>query len=164
MIVFSSTMFNPLQHQISADYLPTLLSYYEEEISGEAYFYALAEHFKQRDKMILLARIEREAARAVEPLLQKYGLVTRDESLLHELGRNSLKSHQSLSWAEFMQHIVERYPAYLDEFHALEAMAPTDDLPKLRRLTHHEVAVIDFASRELEGADDSLAPLMAYLK
>ena len=53
--------------QASAEYLETLLRYYEEEISGEAYFYALADHFAERDKIILLARTERVAAQAVEP-------------------------------------------------------------------------------------------------
>ena len=42
----------------STDYLETLLSYYEDEISGEAYFYALADHFAERDKIILLAKTE----------------------------------------------------------------------------------------------------------
>lgn len=61
-------MFDLVTHEVSTDYLETLLSYYEEEISGEAYFYALADHFEERDKLILLARIERDAAHAVEPL------------------------------------------------------------------------------------------------
>ena len=34
-------------------YRETLLSYYEDEIGGEAYFYALAEHFDESEKLSL---------------------------------------------------------------------------------------------------------------
>ena len=30
------------------NYLKTLLSYYEEEIEGEAYFYGLVDHFEEQ--------------------------------------------------------------------------------------------------------------------
>jgi hypothetical protein len=51
--------------QASKEYLDTLLKYFEDEISGESYFYGLAEHFAEREKTILLARAERRAAAAV---------------------------------------------------------------------------------------------------
>ena len=156
-------MSNPVT-AASSDYLETLLSYYEDEISGEAYFYALADHFAERDKIILLAKTERVAAQAIEPLLEKYGLVPRHESDLKNEGRSYLELHQSYSWPEFMAYIVERYPAYLDEFNALEQMAPSEDLEALSILTTHEVAVIDFAEKELDGDPDSLAPLLQYLE
>ena len=148
----------------STRYLDTLLRYYEEEISGEAYFYGLAEHFDERDKMILLAKTERIAAQAVEPLLEKYALVPRDETKLKELGLSYVELHQSLSWREFMTYVVERYPGYLDDFTELEQMAPAEDLPALNILTEHEVAVIDFAEKELRDDPDSLAPLNRYLQ
>ena len=62
-----------------------------------------------------------------------------------------------------MTYIVERYPAYLDEFEDLEAMAPIEDIVALKRLTEHEIVVIDFAHKELAGDEDSVAPLMRYL-
>lgn len=148
----------------SARYLDTLLRYYEEEVSGEAYFYALAGYFDERDKMILLAKTERVAAQAIEPLLKKYELVPRADSELKNLGRSYVKLHQSYSWSEFMAYVVERYPGYLDDFAALEQMAPKEDLPALNILTDHEVAVIDFAEKELRGDPGSLAPLTRYLE
>jgi hypothetical protein len=36
-------------HKTCGNYRQTLLCYYEEEISGEAYFYGLAEHFSERE-------------------------------------------------------------------------------------------------------------------
>jgi dimethylamine/trimethylamine dehydrogenase len=62
------------------EYLKTLLSYYEEEIEGEAYFYGLVDYFEEQEKLTVLARVERRAAESVVPLLEKYGLVSRDES------------------------------------------------------------------------------------
>ncbi|MFT4608144.1 MAG: dimethylamine/trimethylamine dehydrogenase [Urechidicola sp.] len=148
---------------VSEKYLQTLLTYYEEEVSGESYFYCLAEHFSEKEKTILLARIERVAAKAVEPLLKKYNLVSRDEKVLHQEGLSHVDQHQSYSWNQFMTYIVERYPGYLDEFEDLEAMAPKEDLPALKRLTEHEIIVIDFAHKELAGNQDSIDPLMDYL-
>ena len=52
-------------------YLRTLLSYYEEEIEGEAYFYGLVDHFEEQDELKMLARVERRAAESVVPLKKK---------------------------------------------------------------------------------------------
>jgi len=144
-------------------YLDTLLRYYEEEISGEAYFYGLASFYQETEKVNLLAEIERKAAATVEPLLRKYGLVPAATEQLRRIGERHLSGHRGMSWNGFMEHIVQRYPLYLDEFHALEAMAPAEDLPDLQRMSAHEVAVIEFAERELEGSAQSTQPLRQYL-
>jgi len=149
--------------QASKEYLDTLLRYFEDEISGEAYFYGLAEHFAEREKTILLARVERHAAEAVRPLLHKYGLEPRQESVIRDQGKAYVEVHQSYSWREFMTYIVKRYPGYLDDFAGLENLAPAEDLPALNVLTDHEVAVIEFAEMELAGDPDSLKPLYDYM-
>jgi dimethylamine/trimethylamine dehydrogenase len=148
---------------ISQDYLDTLLRYYEEEISGEAYFYKLVEAFGESEKVTLLARMERSAAQTIEPLLEKYNLGPINEAQLKDIGEREVSSHQGFSWKQFMTYIVERYPLYLDEFYALEAMAPAEDLPFLQALTEHEIAVIEFAEHELAGKPDSVQPLKLYL-
>ena len=144
-------------------YLKTLLSYYEEEIEGEAYFYGLVEHFEEQEKLTVLARVERRAAESVVPLLEKYELVPRDESELKIRGEGYVGRHASFDWFEFMTYMVNRYPGYLEDFTALERMAPEEDLCALNDLTDHEVAAIAFAKRELVGDPDSLAPLYDYL-
>ncbi len=149
--------------ETSDQYLQTLLAYYEEEISGEAYFYGLAKHFDESDKFILLAEIERRAAQAILPLLKKYNLTPRSESALKTLGESHVGRHQSHSWPEFLQYILKRYPAYLEDFNRLEQMAPEEDLPALKTLTDHEVEVIAFAKKEMANDPDSLAPLLRYL-
>ena len=144
-------------------YLKTLLSYYEDEIMGEAYFYGLVDHFEEKGKLTLLARVERRAAESVVPLLNKYDLVPRDESELKTQGESYVGRHESFDWFELMTYIVNRYPGYLDDFTALEKIAPEEDLYALNILTDHEVAAIEFAKRELTGDPDSLAPLYDYL-
>ena len=144
-------------------YLKTLLSYYEEEIEGEAYFYGLVDHFEEQEKLTALARAERRAATSVVPLLEKYDLIPRDESELKTRGESYVGRHASFDWFEFMTYIVKRYPDYLEDFTALKRMAPKEDLYALNILTDHEVAAIEFAKRELAGDPDSLAPLYEYL-
>jgi dimethylamine/trimethylamine dehydrogenase len=147
-------------------YLETLLEYYEEEVMGEAYFYGLADHIGgavEREKLALLAEVERRAADVVQPLLEKHDLVPRDESLLKALGEADVEGHRHYSWMELMAYMAGRYPAYLDEFEALERLAPEDDRPALKQLTHHEVVAIDFANKEIAGDPDSLASIREYL-
>ena len=96
-------------------YLKTLLSYYEDEIMGEAYFYGLVDHFEEKEKLTLLARVERRAAESVVPLLNKYDLVPKDESELKTQGESYVGRHESFDWFELMTYIVNRYPGYLDD-------------------------------------------------
>jgi dimethylamine/trimethylamine dehydrogenase len=149
--------------QSTDKYLQTLLKYYEEEISGEAYFYGLAEHFDESEKLVLLAKIERLAAQEILPLLNKYGLIPRDESVLKTLGEGDVEPHESYSWPNFLKHILDRYPGYLEEFARLEDMAPEEDLYALKILTEHEIAVIDFAQKEVSNDPESVNPLLQYL-
>ena len=147
-------------------YLPTLLRYYEEEVSGATYFRALgAGHdcVSIKQKFDLLAEVEHHAASAVEPLLKKYALTPKADQVLADHGIASSKAHDSFSWSEFVAYMLRRYPLYMDEFHALEAMAPTPDLPFLFALTAHETAAIEFAEREANGDQNSIDSLTAYL-
>ena len=139
------------------------MSYYEEEVEGEAYFHELADNFEEEGKLTLLARVERRAAESVVPLLKKYKLVPKDESELKARGEGHVQRHASFDWLEFMAYMVNRYPSYLEEFMALEKIAPEEDLYALNYLTEHEVATIEFAKRELTGDPESLVPLCNYL-
>ena len=92
MILFLTTMITCFKDgrskkmRATDNYLKMLLSYYEEEIEGEAYFYGLVDHFEEQEKLTVLARVERRAAESVVPLLEKYELVPRDESELKTRG------------------------------------------------------------------------------
>lgn len=151
---------------LMSKYLDTLLLYYEEEIMGEAYFCGLADHFDgpgEREKLTLLAEVERHAAAALRPLLQKHGLVPRTDEELKQTEWESIEQHGAWSWAELMKYMSVRYPLYMDDFEELEKMAPEEDLPPLKFLTAHEVAAIEFAQKEVAGESDSVEPLRRYL-
>ena len=109
-------------------YLDTLLLYYEEEVMGEAWFYGLTAYFTTDDecaKLDLLARVERHAANAVLPLLDKYQLTPRGEDELAGLGRASCEKYAEHDWPGFVIYMAERFPAYIDDFEGLERMAPS---------------------------------------
>ena len=87
--------------RLDTAYRKTLLDYYEEEIMGEAYFDALAEHFDgegERDKLRLLARVERRAAEVVQPLLHKHGPDDARETnrCSNHLGEADVAAHPGL--------------------------------------------------------------------
>ncbi|MDH3743281.1 MAG: hypothetical protein OER56_16950 [Hyphomicrobiales bacterium] len=147
-------------------YLDTLLLYFEEEIMGEAYFLGLTDHFDdpgQRDKLTLLAQVERHAAEAVRPLLHKYDLSPRPDKELKPLGEAWMERHTSWDWGELVKDMSVRYQGYVDDFERLENMAPSEDLPALKILTDHEVVAIEFANREIAGDPMSSEPLRRYL-
>jgi len=133
---------------------------------GEAYFYGLTRYFDkshERDKLSLLAQVERAAAEAVRPLLEKYDLTPRPDPELKPIGKAWIEKRQFTDWDELMTDISVRYHVYIDHFEALEEMAPDEDRPALKILTEHEVVTIDFANKELAEEPDSLAPIQRYL-
>lgn len=147
-------------------YLPTLLQYYEEEIAGEIYFLELGSRFDSavtKHHFTLLARVERHAASMVEPLIEKYALRPRSDDTLAHVGRESVKHHEGYSWDQFVRYMLRRYPLYMDDFHYLENLAPSIDLPYLQALSNHELAAIEFAERENSGDSASEEALLAYL-
>lgn len=148
------------------DYRDTLCRYFEEEIEGEGYFLELAERSSghEAEKLRLLAAVEREAANSVVPLLDRHGLVPRPDAELLASGRRQAQKALPLDWPAFIDDMVRRYPDYMPAFTLLERLGPDEDQPALRRLTEHEVEVIDFAGRERAGDPASTAPLLRYLE
>ena len=150
-----------------AEYLRLLLRYHEEEVSGAAYFDALARAARDadsRDKLALLAAVERRAAATVAPLLDQYGLRPRDEATLRTEGESDAIRHLGLAWSKLVDHIATTYPRYMDAFETLERMAPASDLAALKRLTRHDTVTIDFAERERKGDRNSVDSLRDYLE
>lgn len=147
-------------------YLDTLLLYYEEEVEGETYFKALADFAAQpdhSDKLNLLAKVENHAANITLPLIRKHNLTPKDDARLFQSGQEMAR-RDNKTWADLLAEMARLFPGYVDDFLRLEAMAPPEDLPRLKLLTAHEVAAIEFLDLELSGAQGSVAPLNAYLE
>ncbi|WP_425046254.1 FAD-dependent oxidoreductase [Primorskyibacter sp. S87] len=155
----------PTKAEPSKEYLDTLRNYYEEEVEGEAYFEAIGcrrASPDERRKMTRLAEIEIFTAEAVRPLIDKYGISTRSREELLLSGRDQADETPE-QWQDLMNEMLATFPEYIDEFLKLEAMAPPEDLPRLKLLTEHEVAAIEFLERESTGRADSEAPLLTFL-
>jgi len=152
--------------QITDTYLDTLCLYYEEEVEGEAYFAELADMASdphQKACLILLAEVERHAADAVRPLIDKYRLNPRPSSDLIADGQDDARS-SAPDWPDLLDAMHNTYDGYLDDFRRLEALGPQEDQFRLAFLTEHEVVVIAFLQRERANAPDSTAPLVSYLR
>ena len=147
-------------------YLDKLLLYYEEEVEGETYFQALAELAEKpdhHDKLHLLAKVEHHAAGVTLPLIRKYALTPRSDAILFQSGQDQARAVDK-PWDDLVAEMAQIFPGYIDDFLGLEAMAPLEDLPRLKLLTAHETAAIEFLDLELSGVPDSVAPLIAYLE
>lgn len=139
---------------------------FEEEISGETYFAALSEAEPDpRHAAIFakLSRIEAATVAALRPLATALGLTPADEAAVQQSGRDAVRNRKPRSFVEFMAHIDRDYPAYVEEFAQLDALAPPEAKAAARLLTDHEVAMIDMARIVLAGEGDPHAPLDAYL-
>ncbi|MEM8537226.1 MAG: hypothetical protein AAGF56_05115 [Pseudomonadota bacterium] len=146
-------------------YHATLVQYYEEEVEGEAYFAELAKRFEDpahREKLTLLAEVERHAAEAVAPLIEKYGLIPKQSEALVESGRADAQS-TAADWDKLIAGMNATYTGYLNDFKNLETMGPAEDQQRLTFLTEHEVAAIRFLDLEANDPAASAAPLRAYL-
>lgn len=146
-------------------YLATLLRYYEEEVEGEAWFRAFAERMplpRQKEKMLLLAMVERRTAEDVRPLIDRYGLTPAPRARLAATGRKQAAEGPQ-DWGGLIARMIETFPAYTAAFEALERIAPPRDRPLLARMTAHEVATIEFLEREAAGDPDSTEPLLRFL-
>lgn len=150
-----------------SDYLKALLASYEDEVIGEAYFRGLIDRFSveaQREKLALLAEVERHTAGVIRPLVDRRGLTSRPLAVLSELGRTEAAAYRGVSWPDLMQEMAGTYQVFVEEFRAVEQMAPADDRPALSRLTEHELLIIGFAEKELAGRTDSLAAIRRFLE
>ena len=96
-------------------------------------------------------------------LLRKHRLEPRESGVLKALGAEHVAAHKDYSWQEFVTYMAVRYPGYIDDFEALERMAPGEDLPCLKQLTRHEVVAIEFAEMEVAGKPGSTEPLRSYI-
>lgn len=130
-----------------------------------AWFAALAARAslpREKEKMLLLAEVERCAAAAVRPLIDRYGLTPASDDALAASGRAQAATAPQ-DWESLIERMIKTFPADIPAFEALERMAPPADRPLLARMTAHEVAAIAFLEREVRSDPESTAPLLDFL-
>lgn len=153
------------QPRIFTDFAPALQLFIEEEILGDALFDTLAgfHEGKARQALHLMARIERGVIAAMQPAIARHGLTLADPEDLYEEGRREAEAMRSMSWADFLSHVDEDYPAFLDEFQQLFRLAPEADKADTQLLLDHEVALMDFAAAERNSDTNSIEILTTFL-
>jgi hypothetical protein len=150
-----------------ADYIAGINKAYQEELGGEVFFGALAgaqDDSQRASKLRVLARLERQTAATLEPLLAKYGGAVEMDESVREQSLREAADYSAGSWEQFLLSMSAVLPPYVKTFKDLEAAAPRGELPALRALTQHEEALVEFVCRELNGQTvNSLEPVLALL-
>jgi hypothetical protein len=139
---------------------------FEEEASGQAYFAALATHRsgREREALELFVRLEELATRALQPMVTAHECAVFTPHGMHRQGEREAASLASFTWPQLLERMVREYPAYVAEFEELVGMAPDADRSTLQLLVDHQMAMIEFARRELAGEPDATAPLISMIE
>ena len=148
-----------------SDYEAALKMAYEEEVSGEAFFEALAglHEGTLHQALTLMAQMERVTARVLSPLIAKRLSEACDIAALRRAGMQDAEALRATSAQDLLVHMRDDYPAYVTEFEWVVQMAPHEDRPLAQVLVEHEVAIIEFARAELAGDAHSLGFLKQFL-
>jgi hypothetical protein len=144
-------------------YHAALTCAFEEEVSGAAYFAALADRNSgpARAALLLMAQIEGEMVRDLTPLVQRQNITAKPLANLAAQGRADASTEAD--WPEFTRKMAEDYADYVTEFQTAFNLAPTEDRPVLQRLIDHELALIAFAKAYRAGNPNAFTPLRAFL-
>jgi dimethylamine/trimethylamine dehydrogenase len=156
----------PLAPRSFADFGTALLVAYEEEVVGEGYFGGLALQHPPgpiAEALLLLRDLEVVTAAAILPLIRRHGLTPRPRATLLAEGLQEARRTSDRPWAELLAEMAQDYDAYMDEFAALERLAPAADHHLTRCLSDHEAAIIAFAKAELAGDADPMSLLRAAI-
>ncbi len=79
--------------------------------------------------------------------------------------REFSKGFAEKPWSELMRLMIEVTDTYITKFREIEAAAPDSEREVARSMVVHEMALNDFAKRELNGdADNSLADVVSLLQ
>ena len=139
---------------------------YAEEISGQTYFAGFAEAEPDPRRAAIwqkFALIENRMEAALRSTAVAFRGIPPDPAALRRSGRAEALANPVPSWEVAMEEMVREYPAYLEEFAGLKAIAPPEAFAVMDLLYDHEVAMIDFARSELAGSRDSEAVLDGFL-
>jgi len=150
------------------DYLASINEFfYQGEVLGEAFFAHCVRHEAddvRRRKWATLLQLETETKARLRPFLIELGLgVAQDDvgSRIDEI----TAGFESKSWQQHMREIDEITTFFLEKFRAIEAAAPAGrERDMASAMVLHEVAINNFAKRELAGGSDSLRDVTAQLQ
>ena len=154
------------ENPVSKEYREGIRSAWQGEQWGKAFFERLAqatEDTGHRAKWQVLAELEEATGTRLAPLVDDRTAVSLDEEI-RPLDA-PVVAYSQLPWPEAMQQMMTVLDPAIERFRELLAMAPEADNETLQILLDHEVALKQFAERELAGdSQASLDPVRAVIE
>jgi hypothetical protein len=156
-------------HKAASDYKTYLEQRFQGEVFGEALFRTMAnlcDDPARAQKFRVLEQLERETKEFLLPALREAGHSGEENSERINQGETLGAALANVPWPDLMRGFQEEFRRFSDEFESAEALAPAGKGSVLRHVTTHERALLDFATRELEGSmiGDSLQSVVALLR
>ena len=156
-------------HETTAGYNAYVEECFQGEVYGEALFRTMAdlcEVPERARKFRVLQQLERETKEFLLPAVREAGYAG-DESP-ERISEGEVQGAQlaKTPWQELMRGLQTELKGYVREFEQAEGLSPPGKESLLQRVTAHERALLDFATRELAGdvRGDSLEPVTALLR
>jgi len=155
-------------------YAETLAEFYNGEVLGETVYSALlssCQTDEQRLKLATLLQLETETKAWLRPHALKYGVSVEERAADREEGARIAGQLKALAWPDLWKVLHGALSKQvLPRFRLLEGEARARGLAHERALCRymieHEESQIEFARREIEGADVAtcLEPVVKHLK
>lgn len=142
-----------------------LCAFYEEEISGEAFFSTLASfHSGEASKALgLMSSIEGAMLQVLAPMAKRLRVDPSRAAAIRAEGQREAETLRGLGWHDLLRRMCEEYPVFVAEFEAVAKAADEAERTDAQLLLDHEVALLDFAAAALAGRKDSLQILEGFL-
>ncbi len=148
------------------DDLPTLwVKAYQGEVSGERLFGRLAERTDvadHRDKLEVLRRLEIRTRGAMVPAMEHNQLPVEPDPDVIADAEALADATASLPWSDLLAAFEPITTQFISLYERIGDLARDEDRPVAELLVAHEVALREFARRELSGrSEDSLSLITA---
>ena len=156
-------------HKTASDYKTYLEQRFQGEVFGEALFRTMAnlsDDPARAQKFRVLEQLERETKEFLLSALREAGGSGEEHCERINQGQALGGALANVPWSELMRGFQEEFRRFADEFASAETLAPAGKESVLRHVTIHERALLDFATRELEGSaiGDSLQSVLALFR
>lgn len=136
------------------------------ELWGKVFFKRLAaetDDADQQAKWQVLAELEEVTGRRIEPLIAD--TPDPDSAIAYRSVDSTVAEYVALPWHVAMERMMTILDPAIERFQELLAQAPEKDRDAVQILVDHEVALKQFAERELAGEDaTSLDSVRAVIK
>ena len=139
---------------------------WQGELWGKVFFEQLAvatDDADHRAKWQVLAVLEEATGNRIEPLIA--GDSDLPSASAYRSVESALAVYQDLPWHEAMERMMLILDPAIERFRELLAQAPAEEREAMQILVDHEIALKQFAERELAGDNaTSLDPVRAVIK